>query len=159
MEKKILQIFAEHYEILLHDTAGARTNRKRKAMERCSYVLETIMDLFSEIFNISFREAHKVLYNIAFPDKEKGSVIHVLPEDNTDNVFRKFYRAQSELLTTEKDSTSTKAAAAACEIVTIFAELHSLSYDRAATLLNSKRDGEIVDRDNEMGEHCENKQS
>lgn len=136
METKILQIFAEHYEILLHDTAGAITNRKRKSVKRCSYVFETVMDLFAEIFNISVKEAHKVLYDIAFPDREKGDAIHILPEDNTDNVFRKFYQAQSDLLTSEKSSTSTKAAAAACEIVTIFAELHSLSYDKAANQLN-----------------------
>lgn len=141
METKTLQIFAEHYEILLHDIAGAITNRKRKAVKRCSYVLETIMDLFSEIFNVSRKEAHKVLYDIAFPDKEKGKTIYVLHENDTDHLFCKFYRTQSDLLGTEKDSISTKAAAAACEIVTMFAELRSLSYDKAAKWLNYEREG------------------
>lgn len=136
MQKKLYQIFAEHYEILLQDIAAAMVNRKRSAMKRCSYVLETVIDLFTEIFNISVKEAHKVLCDIAFPDKEKGKTVFVLYANNTDHLFCKFYRAQSDLLDTEKDSISTNAAAAACEIVTMFAELRSLSYDKAAKWLN-----------------------
>lgn len=144
METKILQIFAEHYEILLQDTTAAMTNRKRSAVKRCSYVLDTIMELFAEICNISVKEAHKVLFDIAFPDKEKGNVIFELHENDTNHLFCKFYHAQRDLLTTEKDSISTRAAAAACEIVTIFAELHSLSYDKAAKKLNDEKDKERI---------------
>lgn len=138
METKILQIFAEHYEILLHDTAGAITNRKRKSVKRCSYVLETVMDLFAEIFNISVKEAHKVLYDIAFPDKEKENAILEMQESNVDHLFCKFYRTQSDLFGTDKDS---EAVVAACEIITMFAELRSLSYDEAAKWLYDEKDG------------------
>lgn len=132
MKNKLYQIYAEHYEILLQDITAAMTNRKRSAVKRCYYVLDTIMELFAEICNISVKEAHKVLLDIAFPDEEKENVILVLHESNVDHLFCKFYRTQSDLLRTDKDSTSIKAATAACEIVTMFAELRSLSYDEAA---------------------------
>lgn len=138
MKNKLYQIFAEHYEILLQDIAAAMVNRKRSAVKRCSYVLETVMDLFSEIFNISVKEAHKVLLDIAFPDEDKENAIFELHENNVDVLFCKFYHTQSDLFGTDKDSEAT---VSACEIITMFAELHSLSYDKAAKWLNDEKDG------------------
>lgn len=140
MNNKLYQIFAEHYEILLQDITAAMTNRKRSAVKRCSYVLDTIMELFAGICNISVKEANKVLLDIAFPDEEKENAIFELHESNVDHLFCKSYRAQSSMLGSDNGTASIKAAAAACEIVTIFAELRSLSYDKAENWLYGEKE-------------------
>lgn len=129
-------VFAEHYEILLQDIAAALTNRKKAAVKRCSYALDTIVALFAEVTNTSISEANKALYDITFSEKKEDCSTTHLQKNDVERLFCKFYHKQSDLFGTNKDS---EAVTAAYEIITMFAELNSLSYDEAARWLSDKR--------------------
>lgn len=121
--ENVTKIFAEHCDILLQDIRFADVNGKREVIERLSETMASIVKLYAAIYEISFKEADKILFETAYP--------------NVNFFSDKFSKAMTEPLkkleTAEEDSAEQQTAKnITCEITTIYAEIFSLSYDEAA---------------------------
>lgn len=123
MEKNLTTIFAEHCDILLQDIREAVANRKSNVIIRLTKVMKAIIALYSRICNVSFKEADKILFNVAYIDTESSVPAEFISSINFSRLIRESNACGSSSQQIADDID--------CEITTIFAEVFGLSYDDA----------------------------